>query len=139
MHPPSPHTPENVPAVVVDYVAEQLGLEPAEFTGYGAMEHRWAQQEQIRGMYGYTKSGFDQWFAPARRLYQRVSIGSGRPTLRFDLATKRPADRTVVLPGGDRAGTAFGESARGPPEWPSDMVLICGCESLWWAPCQPPN
>jgi hypothetical protein len=33
--------PEEVPAVVTSYVAEQLGLEPAAFTGYGASETRW--------------------------------------------------------------------------------------------------
>jgi len=91
--------PEQVPGVVVDYVAEQLGLEPAEFAGYGTKEHRWDHQEQIREGYGYTKFEFDQWFALARWMYQRAWIGSERPTLLFDLATKRLVDKKVVLPG----------------------------------------
>ncbi|MFH8365791.1 DUF4158 domain-containing protein [Streptomyces sp. NPDC018031] len=91
--------PEQVPAVVVDYVAEQLGLDPAEFVGYGTRETRWDHQEQIREGYGYTKFEFDQWFALARWMYQRAWIGSERPTLLFDLATKRLVDKKVVLPG----------------------------------------
>ncbi|MFI2352989.1 DUF4158 domain-containing protein [Streptomyces sp. NPDC019443] len=33
--------PEEVPAVVVGYVAEQLGLDPGELAGYGTGEARW--------------------------------------------------------------------------------------------------
>jgi TnpA family transposase len=91
--------PEQVPGIVVDYVAEQLGLPPAEFAGYGTKEARWDHQEQIRQGYGYTKFEFDQWFALARWMYQRAWIGSERPTLLFDLATKRLVDKKVVLPG----------------------------------------
>ncbi|MFD3937813.1 DUF4158 domain-containing protein [Streptomyces sp. NPDC058611] len=93
------NNPEDVPAVVVDYVADQLGLDPAEFAGYGTKEHRWDHQDQIRKGYGYTKFEFDQWFALARWMYQRAWIGSERPTLLFDLATKRLVDKKVVLPG----------------------------------------
>lgn len=88
-----------VPAVVVGYVAEQLGLEPAALAGYGTAEARWDHQEQIRDGYGYTKFEFDQWFTLARWMYQRAWIGSERPTLLFDLATKRLVDKKVVLPG----------------------------------------
>ncbi|MFI6062805.1 DUF4158 domain-containing protein [Streptomyces sp. NPDC051286] len=91
--------PEEVPAVVVGYVAEQLGLEPAAFAGYGMGEARWGHQEQIREGYGYTKFEFDQWFTLARWLYQRAWIGNERPTLLFDLASKRLVDKEVVLPG----------------------------------------
>ncbi|MFE5012117.1 DUF4158 domain-containing protein [Streptomyces sp. NPDC056696] len=74
------NNPEEVPAVVVAYVAKQLGLEPAAFAGYGSSEARWDHQEQIRDGYGYTKFEFDQWFALARWLYQRAWIGNERPT-----------------------------------------------------------
>ncbi|MGW3568696.1 DUF4158 domain-containing protein [Streptomyces sp. NPDC000941] len=93
------NNPEEVPAVVVAYVAEQLGLEPSAFAGYGGNEARWDHQEQIRDGYGCTKFEFDQWFALARWLYQRAWIGNERPTLLFDLATKRLVDKKVVLPG----------------------------------------
>ncbi|MFF1568701.1 DUF4158 domain-containing protein [Streptomyces sp. NPDC058293] len=91
--------PEEVPAVVTSYVAEQLGLDPGAFAGYGTSETRWAHQEQIRNEYEYTKFESDQWFALARWLYQRAWIGNERPTLLFDLATKRLLDKKVVLPG----------------------------------------
>ncbi|WP_007517809.1 Tn3 family transposase [Pseudofrankia saprophytica] len=91
--------PADVPAVVVDYVAEQLGLPPAALAGYGTAEHRWDHQEQIREAYGYRKFDFDQWFSLARWMYQRAWIGSERPTLLFDLATKRLLDHQVLLPG----------------------------------------
>ncbi|GAA3997787.1 hypothetical protein GCM10022384_51020 [Streptomyces marokkonensis] len=74
------NNPEDVPAVVVAYAAEQLGLEPAAFAGYGSSEARWDPQEQIRAGYGYAKFEFDQWFALARWLYQRAWIGNERPT-----------------------------------------------------------
>ncbi|MEV7683901.1 DUF4158 domain-containing protein [Streptomyces sp. NPDC088341] len=64
------NNPEEVPAMVVAYVAEQLGPEPAAFPGYGSSEARWDHQEQIRAGCGYTKFEFDQWFALARRLYR---------------------------------------------------------------------
>ncbi|AWZ10605.1 hypothetical protein DRB96_29615 [Streptomyces sp. ICC1] len=91
--------PEQVPGVVVDYVAEQLDLSPAEFAGYDMKETRCDHQEQMREGYGYTKFEFDQWFALARWMYQRARIGSERPTLLFDLATKRLVEKKVVLPG----------------------------------------
>ncbi|MFC9460945.1 DUF4158 domain-containing protein [Streptomyces sp. NPDC056983] len=83
------NNPEEVPAVVVAYVAKQLGLEPAAFAGYGSSEARWDHQEQIRDGYGYTKFEFDQWFALARWLYQRAWIGNERPTLLC--STSRPS------------------------------------------------
>ncbi|MFE7171328.1 DUF4158 domain-containing protein [Streptomyces sp. NPDC057616] len=91
--------PEEVPAVVVGYVAEQLGLDPGELAGYGAGEARWDHHDQIRKEYGYMKFEFDQWFALARWMYQRAWIGNERPTLLFDLATKRLVDKKVVQPG----------------------------------------
>jgi hypothetical protein len=38
--------PEQAPAIVVDYVAEQLGLDPADLKGYGVREARWDHQSQ---------------------------------------------------------------------------------------------
>ncbi|MFC9407381.1 DUF4158 domain-containing protein [[Kitasatospora] papulosa] len=91
--------PEQVPAVVTSHVAEQLGLDTGAFAGYGTSETRWDHQEQIRDEYKYSKFDFDQWFTLARWLYQRARIGNERPTLLFDLATKRLVDKKVVLPG----------------------------------------
>lgn len=44
--------PGSVPAAVVDYVAEQLGLDPSDLKRYGDKEARWDHQKQIRGAYG---------------------------------------------------------------------------------------
>ncbi|MFE5097768.1 DUF4158 domain-containing protein [Streptomyces sp. NPDC056638] len=94
------NNPEEVPGVVVAYVAEQLGLEPATFAGYGSGESRWDHQEQIREGYGYTKFEFDQWFALARWLYQRAwrssRAASSRPRPRY---RARPTRSGAVLSG----------------------------------------
>jgi hypothetical protein len=91
--------PEEVPGVVAEYVADQLGLTSAAFAGYGRREARWDHQEQIRAAYGYTPFGFEQWFALACWLYRRAWIASERPTLLFDLATARLVNKKVLLPG----------------------------------------
>lgn len=52
--------PELAPAVVIGYVADQLGLDPADLKGYG--DH----QAQIRDLYGYTAFGTIQWLELAR-------------------------------------------------------------------------
>ncbi|MFF3404135.1 DUF4158 domain-containing protein [Streptomyces sp. NPDC002659] len=91
--------PEAVPPIVVEYVADQLGLDAAALAGYGQKQARWDHQEQIRSAYGYLPFGADQWFAMARWLYGRAWIGSQRPTLLFDLATARLVRRKILLPG----------------------------------------
>ncbi|WP_197048952.1 DUF4158 domain-containing protein, partial [Streptosporangium roseum] len=63
---------EDVPAAVVDYVAEQLGLQAADVKGYGEKEARWDHQEQIRTGYGFTAFEGEQWFALACWLYKRA-------------------------------------------------------------------
>lgn len=72
--------PEQVPSVVVDYVAEQLGLDPAEFAGYGTKEARWDHQEQIRTGTGTRSSSStrgSRW--PAGCTSGRGSAPSARP------------------------------------------------------------
>jgi Domain of unknown function (DUF4158) len=64
--------PEDVPAAVVDYVAEQLGLDAAALKEYGDKEARWDHQKQIREDYGYTVFEGEQWFALACWLYRRA-------------------------------------------------------------------
>jgi hypothetical protein len=70
------NNPGEVPAVVVAYVAEQLGLEPSAFAGCGSSGGPWDHQEQIRDGYGYTKFEFDQLFALARWFNRRIWIGN---------------------------------------------------------------
>ncbi|MEU4232856.1 Tn3 family transposase [Nonomuraea sp. NPDC026600] len=91
--------PEDVPAVVVDYVAEQLGLQAADLKGYGEKEARWDHQEQIRTGYGFTAFGGEQWFALACWLYKRAWTTGERPIVLFDLATHRLVEAKILLPG----------------------------------------
>ncbi|MGI5290399.1 DUF4158 domain-containing protein [Nonomuraea polychroma] len=91
--------PEDIPAAVVDYVAEQLGLQAADLKGYGEKEARWDHQEQIRTGYGYTTFAGEQWFALACWLYKRAWTTGERPIVLFDLATHRLVEAKILLPG----------------------------------------
>ena len=91
--------PEQAPAVVVDYVAEQLGLDHDDLKGYGTREARWDHQDQIRRAYGYSDFDAWQWFALARWLYVRCRLGNERPIVLFDHATARLVEAKVLLPG----------------------------------------
>jgi hypothetical protein len=90
--------PEQSPAVVVQYIAEQLGLDPADIRGYGTRETRWNHQQQIRRDYGYADFGGWEWFALARWLYVRCRIGNERPVVLFDRATARLVEAKILLP-----------------------------------------
>ncbi|MCW2917315.1 MAG: transposase Tn3 family protein [Actinomycetia bacterium] len=91
--------PEDTPAAVVDYVAEQLGLDPANLKGYGEKEARWDHQEAIRTAYGYSKLEDERWFALACWLYRRTWTTNERPFVLFDLATHRLVEARILLPG----------------------------------------
>lgn len=91
--------PTDVPAAVVDYVAEQPGLDPGEVKGYGEKEARWDHQKQIREACGYTSFEFEQWFALARWVYKRAWTTNERPIVPFDLATHRLVEAKILLPG----------------------------------------
>ncbi|WTD54845.1 Tn3 family transposase [Streptosporangium sp. NBC_01639] len=91
--------PTDAPAVVVDYVAEQLGLDPADLKGYGEKEARWDHQKLIRQAHGYTSFEFEQWFGLARWVYRRMWSGSERPIVLFDLVTHRLVEAKILLPG----------------------------------------
>lgn len=91
--------PADVPAMAVEYVATQLGLEPEDLKGYGEKKARWDHQAQIRELDDY--SAFDplQWFILARWLYTRSWLANERPIVLFDLATHRLVENRVMLPG----------------------------------------
>jgi hypothetical protein len=91
--------PTDIPAVVVEYVAAQLGLEPDELKGYGEKEARWDHQAQIRQLYDYAAFDPVQWFILARWLYARSWLANERPIVLFDLATHRLVENRVLLPG----------------------------------------
>lgn len=91
--------PTDVPTVVVEYVAAQLGLQQSDLKGYGEKEARWDHQVQIRQLYGYTAFDPVQWFILARWLYSRSWLANERPIVLFDLATHRLVENCVLLPG----------------------------------------
>lgn len=91
--------PTDVPTVVVEYVAAQLGLEPEDLTGYGEKKARWDHQAQIRQLYDYTAVDPVQWFILAGWLYTRSWLANERPVVLFDLATHRLVENRVLLPG----------------------------------------
>ncbi|WP_409473806.1 DUF4158 domain-containing protein [Streptomyces sp. HC307] len=47
--------PEDAPAEVVEYVADQLGQSPSVLAGYGAERTRWAHKTAIKDACGYTE------------------------------------------------------------------------------------
>ncbi|MEU7458359.1 DUF4158 domain-containing protein [Streptosporangium roseum] len=90
--------PEDVPAVVVDYVAEQLGLDASALKGYGEKEARWDHQKQIREAYGFEV--FEEHaFALACWIYRRAWSNSERPIVLLDLLTHRLVEAEILLPG----------------------------------------
>lgn len=91
--------PEMVPAAVVDYVAEQLGLAAGDLKGYGEKKARWDHQKQIREDYGYTAFEAEQWFSLACWVYRRAWTTNERPIVLFDLATHRLDQAKILLPG----------------------------------------
>lgn len=91
--------PTDVPTVVVEYVAAQLGLEPKDLKGYREKKARWDHQAQIRQLYDYTAFDPVQWFILARWPYTRSWLANERPIVLFDLATHRLVDNRVLLPG----------------------------------------
>ncbi|MEU7749343.1 Tn3 family transposase [Nonomuraea sp. NPDC049158] len=90
--------PEDVPAVVVDYVAEQLGLDSSALKGYGEKEARWDHQKQIREAYGFEV--FEEHaFALACWIYRRAWSNNERPIVLLDLVTHRLVEAKILLPG----------------------------------------
>jgi hypothetical protein len=53
--------PEDAPAEVVEYVADQLGHSPPVLAGYGAERTRWDHQSAIKDAYGYRDLKGDAW------------------------------------------------------------------------------
>jgi hypothetical protein len=90
--------PEDVPGVVVDYVAEQLGLPAGDRPVTGG----WSTVGTTRTRSGrrtVTPSSSSTSGSPWPAGCTSAWIGSERPTLLFDPAAKRLVDKKVVLPG----------------------------------------
>lgn len=92
---------EAIPAVVIQYVAAQLGETVTEiFCNVQPDRTRLRYIEEIKKHYGY-KDFTDrvESFGLVRWLYNRCSLSNERPVVLFDLATARLVERKVLLPG----------------------------------------
>lgn len=95
--------PTLVPSGAVRHVAKQLGIDndPAPLliqyaTAWQAREH----SREIQQLYGYHDfSEQPEHFRLIRWLYTHAWLTAERPSVLFDLATKRLVDQKVILPG----------------------------------------
>ncbi|MFJ9352207.1 DUF4158 domain-containing protein [Streptomyces sp. NPDC101237] len=90
--------PEDAPAEVVEYVADQLGHSPSVLAGYGAERTRRDHRDAIKDAYGYRDLMGDAWWKLARWLWDRCWSGNERPIALFDLATLHLVENKVLLP-----------------------------------------
>ncbi|MFG6200028.1 DUF4158 domain-containing protein [Nonomuraea sp. JJY05] len=83
---------------MVDYVAEQLGLDSSKLKGFGEKGARWDHQKLIREAYGYHN--FEDHSIPlACWVYRRAWSNNERPIVLFDLVTHRLVEAKILLPG----------------------------------------
>lgn len=94
--------PTDVPKVIVDYVARQIGIpDTACLAKY--LERRITRHDhaaEIRNAYGYrdfTKQ--PEHFHLVRWLYVRSWVSAERPSILFDIATSWLVERKILLPG----------------------------------------
>ena len=94
--------PTDVPSGVVAHLRRQLGIaDPTCLARYldRPTTHR-EHAGEIRRRYGYRDfTDQPQHFRLVRWLYTRAWLSAERPSLLFDLATARLAERKVLLPG----------------------------------------
>ena len=93
--------PTAVPATVVAYVAQQLGIpDVACLAQYRTRDTHWDHVAEIQRTYGYRDFRDPrEVFRLVRWLYSRAWLSAERPSVLFDLATARLVERKVVLPG----------------------------------------
>src|SRR5216684_5982085 len=93
--------PTQVPATVVTYVAQQLGLDdPTCLEHYHSFYFNGAHATEIQKSYGYRDfHNPRESFRLVRWLYSRAWLSAERPSALFDLATARLVERKVLLPG----------------------------------------
>jgi hypothetical protein len=93
--------PTQVPANVVTYVANQLGLDdPTCLEHYHSRDTHWDHTTQIQQAYGYRDFHDPrEVFRLLRWLYSRAWLSAERPSVLFDFATARLVESKVLLPG----------------------------------------
>lgn len=92
--------PTHVPAIVVETLAAQLQVAPAEWAAYGKRLSTWYEhQPAVVAYLGYLPYEATQAFRLTRWLYAQVTTSTVRPSVLFDLATAHLVTLRVVLPG----------------------------------------
>ena len=93
--------PTDVPDVVVDYLAKQLGITDKEcLSRYGIGETHWDHTAEIKRHLGLSDfSDPTEYLSLIRWLYTRAWVSDERPSVLLDLATARLVERKVLLPG----------------------------------------
>ena len=94
--------PTDVPKVIVDYVARQLGISDTDCLAR-YLERRITRHDhasEIRNVYGYRDfTTQPEHFQLVRWLYARSWVSAERPSILFDIATSWLVDRKILLPG----------------------------------------
>jgi hypothetical protein len=91
----------DVPTVVVDHLAAQLGIaDPSALKGYGETAIRFKHAAAIRERVGYSDFN-DQpgHWRFIRWLYTRAYVAGERHIVLFDLSTVRLVEAKILLPG----------------------------------------
>ncbi|SNR88157.1 Tn3 family transposase [Hymenobacter mucosus] len=92
--------PLQVPPVVVQTLARQLGLAPEQLAPYGNRPNTgYEHQPLIQAYLQYHAFDGQQAFRLTRWLYAQVATSTVRPSVLFDLATAHLVAQRVVLPG----------------------------------------
>ncbi|MCC3160156.1 Tn3 family transposase [Hymenobacter sp. 15J16-1T3B] len=92
--------PLQVPPVVVQTLAHQLGLAPEQLAPYGDRPNTgYEHQPLIQDYLQYHAFDGRQAFRLTRWLYAQVATSTVRPSVLFDLATAYLVAQRVVLPG----------------------------------------
>lgn len=93
--------PTDVPFVVTDFIARQLGADKGDLWQYmNRKATRYGHSAEIQAHYGYHDFNAPPWrFKLTRLLYTRAWISNERPSLMFDFATAWLIQHKVLLPG----------------------------------------
>jgi len=89
-----------VPQLVVDHVARQLGVPASGFSSYGQREQTQSTHVvEIQRRYGYRPFGAAERDELAAWLFTRACSSTEGPSVLFDLATARLVEQRILLPG----------------------------------------
>ena len=92
--------PIEVPAVVVEHLAQQLDLPPEVLIKYALREEtRYSHRRTITEYLGYREFDEFQAFRLIRWIYAHLAVSVVRPSVLFDLATAHLISQKIVLPG----------------------------------------